>query len=181
MAELRYIGWPMHLSNMPEIQAIDKASDDQCLKIAQALEDTEDDLLITTATEKGISRREKILGITPLDTDSLEDRRVRVLAAWYDSYPYTWLDLVKRLDKLCGVDGGYTANLDYDKQKLTVRIGLTQKSQYKAVCDLLERIVPVWIILDVDLLYNKWSDYSAKKWSDESTLTWKQAKEEVIK
>lgn len=180
MADLRFIGWPMHLQEIPELMELDRVSDNQISKLEDAISDLDDDICITTASEQGIARREKILGIKPLDTDTLEDRRMRVLSKWYDVYPYTDTDLKRRLDQLCGVDG-YTMEMDYANQVLKVRLALTQKAQYMAVTELLEAIVPCYIILDIDIMYNKWKDFAPYKWSEKSTLTWQQAKEEVIK
>lgn len=154
MADLRYIGWPNHISNIPEFQALDKVSDAEMSKLEDAIAGLDDDICITTASEAGIARREKILGIKPLDTDTLDDRRMRVLSKWYDVYPYTDIDLKRRLDQLCGADG-YTMEMDYTNQVLKVRLALTQKAQYMAVTELLEAIVPCYIILDIDIMYNK--------------------------
>lgn len=179
MAELREIGWPMHLQSIPELMELDRVSDIQMLKLAQAIEDMEDDILIGTATEAGIARREKILGIKPLDTDTLEDRRLRVMSKWYDVYPYTRLDLKRRLDLLCGEDG-YAMSMDYETMTLTVLLELTVKSQFQSVTDLLEKVVPVWIVLDIRLRYNQWKKAKKKTWSWAKTRTWKQVLEEVI-
>lgn len=180
MAELREIGWPIHLQNIKELMELDRVSDIQMLKLAQAIEDMEDDILISTATEKGIARREKILGITPLDTDTLEDRRLRVMSKWYDIYPYTQLDLARRLDLLCG-SGQYVMSLDPNTMTLTVLLELTAKSQFQSVSDLLEKIVPVWIILDIRLRYNQWKKVKQKKtWNWAKARTWRQILEEVI-
>ena len=180
MADLRFIGWPMHLQEIPELMELDRVSDNQIRKLEDAISDLDDDICITTASEQGIARREKILGIKPLDTDTLENRRMRVLSKWYDVYPYTDIDLKRRLDQLCGA-GGYTMEMDYAHQVLKVRLALTQKAQYMAVTELLEAIVPCYIILDIDIMYNKWKDFAPYKWSEKAALTWQQAKEEVIK
>lgn len=179
MAELRPIGWPRHIWALPEIQAIDNASEVTISEAEDAVQGLEDDILITTATENGIARREKILGITPLDTDTLEDRRFRVLSKWYDVYPYTDECLEERLTHLCGADG-YTMSMDYDAMKLTVRVALGQKSQFNAAKELLEDIVPVYIILDVDLLYNTHRMLSAYTHTQLSTRTHKQLREEEL-
>ena len=52
---------------------------------------------ILTADESGISRFEKILGILPLNEDTLESRRARVQSRWFNEIPYTMKALVLKL------------------------------------------------------------------------------------
>ena len=65
-----------------------------------------DDLLnnqfISTAGNVGLSRWEKILEITPKGTDSLEDRRFRILTRINEELPYTLPQLRNILETLCG-------------------------------------------------------------------------------
>ena len=73
-----------------------------------------DDLLnnqfISTAGNLGLSRWEKILGITPKGTDTLEDRRFRILTRLNEELPYTLPQLRNILETLCG-SGNYSAEV----------------------------------------------------------------------
>ena len=73
-----------------------------------------DDLLnnqfISTAGNVGLSRWEKILEITPKGTDSLEDRRFRILTRINEELPYTLPQLRNILETLCG-PGNYSADV----------------------------------------------------------------------
>ena len=60
MAELREIYLPEHLEDMYEFSELDRVSDKKMLVMESDIEALEDDILIETATEKGIARREKI-------------------------------------------------------------------------------------------------------------------------
>lgn len=62
---------------------------------------------ISTADEYGISRFEKMLGISPLPEDSLENRRRRVQTQWLNNVPCTMKGLIKKLIVLCG-DADFT-------------------------------------------------------------------------
>ena len=53
-------------------------------------EKIKNNLFIETCDEKGISRFESIMGIFPLDTDTLESRISRVLTRWNEKLPYTY-------------------------------------------------------------------------------------------
>lgn len=169
--------YPPIIWNIKEIRAVNNTAQKWYEKFQSDLEGVGKDILITTATERGIARREKILGITPQDTDALEDRRYRVLTQWYDTYPYTENNLRERLDRLAG-EGNY--ELTVTPTRCICKIGLARKLRYNAVRALLEKIVPLHIVLDIQLMYNTWGNYAGKKWSDESGKTWKQVKEEVI-
>lgn len=57
---------------------------------------------IATADEYGIGRFEKILGIYPSDTDTLEARRMRVQNKWFNAAPYTIRMLAAKMTELLG-------------------------------------------------------------------------------
>lgn len=57
---------------------------------------------IATADEYGIGRFEKILGIYPADTDTLEARRMRVQNKWFNAAPYTIRMLAAKMAELLG-------------------------------------------------------------------------------
>mgnify|MGYP000337976609 CR=1 FL=1 len=49
-------------------------------RLNTAVDEVLDTQFVSTAGERGIARYEKIFGITPMDTDTLDERRFRVLA-----------------------------------------------------------------------------------------------------
>lgn len=109
---------------------------------------------ILEADEAGIRMYENMLQIQPLSSDSLENRRFRVLSKWNQYAPYTRITLRKKLATLCGEDG-YTVEITEDK-RLIVRVELKSKSNYSEVKKLLEEIVPCNMVIDLDLLYNQY-------------------------
>lgn len=115
-----------------------------------------DDLLnnqfILTAGNMGISRWEKILGITPKGTDALEDRRFRILTRINEKCPFTILQLKEILQTLCGADNYSIESSGYI---LTIRIGLTSKNNFNDVETLLQKIAPANIVIDLSLAYNQ--------------------------
>lgn len=148
------LDYPDHVLSIKEIAYIFAQEEKVGTKYEDAVQNVEDDIHITTARESGIARREKILGISPLDTDSLEDRRFRVRGQWYDVYPYTMPDLIHRLDMLLGKNG-YTIALDYEEEVLTLLVELTRRRMLLTVMDLLEKIVPLNITMSIGLRYNQ--------------------------
>lgn len=148
------LDFPEWLIDIPEIEFIFGLEEKFGTRYETALQEVENNIHIVTSKMSGIERREKILGITPLDTDSIEDRRFRVMARWNDTYPYTLPNLFARLNDLLGI-GNYTLSIDYNEKVIICRLELTRKAMYKEVLDLMENIVPLGYALDIDLRYNQ--------------------------
>ena len=118
---------------------------------------------VTTAGERGIARYEKIFGIMPKDTDTLDERRLRVLAKINAQLPFSVRRLRQQLETLCGADG-YKLEIDGDKYTLTVKVALTAKRSRAAVEDLLTVIVPANMVCTTTLLYNTWGQIKQLTW-----------------
>jgi len=112
------------------------------------------DQYITTSTETGIARWEKILGILPKISMSLEDRRFAILTRLSQELPYSMGMLRRQMDSLCGA-GKYTIELRNQEYLLIVRIALLSRNSYGDVSDMLRNIVPANIVIDLSLLYNR--------------------------
>ena len=120
-----------------------------------------DDLLnnqfVHTAGNLGLSRWEKILEITPKGTDTIDDRRFRVLSVLNAQLPYTLTQLRVILESLCG-PGNFSAEIAEGTYILKVRITVQAKNNYDDVEALLERVVPVNIVIDLAQLFNTHTD-----------------------
>ncbi len=82
---------------------------------------------LSTAGEYAIQRYEKIFGVVPQDTDTLDERRFKVLTRINTQPPFSVRRLRQQLATLCGEDG-YKLELDGGKYTLTVKVALTAKS-----------------------------------------------------
>ena len=145
---------PPVIENIEEIKAIYDAEEKVGQQLENEIRDRDLDTCIRTSTEYGIARREKILKIQPQDTDSLEDRKFRVLTKWYDDCPYTNQDLINRLDNLLG-NGNYTLVILPETMELKCLVELTRKQMYNDFEQLLEEIVPLNMTIDIGLRYNQ--------------------------
>ena len=170
---------PDVLKNVTEMQAVMKAETPIVQAIWNACEDCMNDQFISEATENGIARREKMLNITPYATDTLEDRRFRLLSKYNENIPYTRKSLANMLETLCGADG-YELTILTSEFTVHVKVALTVKKQAESVSELLERILPYNMIFSVELLYNTWEKLNSYTWADVHKLTWKELKEEVL-
>ncbi len=80
---------PDILKNVTEMRAIMNAETPLIQAVWDACESCMNDQFISEATENGIARREKMLDITPYATDTLADRRFRLLSRYNENTPYT--------------------------------------------------------------------------------------------
>lgn len=170
---------PPILAETKEFQAICAAENAEIERLRTAYLNLFADQFIQTATENGIARLEKIMGIVPKGTDTLEIRRFRLLARKQEKLPYTKWTLPEQLAALCG-DDGYSLNIDHASRKIAVRVALTVKGMYDAVELLLLKQRPANMIVDLSLLYNQWITLATKKWGDMTAITWNNARNEVI-
>ena len=134
---------------------------------------------VTTAGERGIARDEKIFKITPMDTDTLDERRFRVLARINAQLPFSVRRLRQQLETLCGADG-YKLEVNGGVYTLTVKVALTAKRNQQAVEELLADIVPANMVCTTSLLYNTWEQIKKLTWGELKKLTWREIKEEVL-
>ena len=134
---------------------------------------------VSTAGERGLARYEKIFGIVPQDTDTLDERRFRVLVKINAQLPFSVRRLRQQLATLCGADG-YKLELDGGKYTLSVKVALTAKRNRAAVEELLADIVPANMVCTTSLLYNTWGQIGRLTWGALKQLTWREIKEEVL-
>lgn len=134
---------------------------------------------ISTAGETAIARYEKIFGITPMDTDTLDERRFKVLTRINTQLPFSVRRLRQQLATLCGADG-YKLELDGDRYTLTVKVALTAKRNQQAVEELLADIVPANMVCTTSLLYNQHADLTRFTHAQLALLTHFEIREEVL-
>ncbi len=166
---------PPVIESIKDVKAIFDMNDE--INPVQDAERLELDLFVGTATINGIARREKIYGIFPNDTDSLENRRRRLLEKENDRIPYTIRTLRNKLSVLCGKDG---YKIFLEEERLTVQLTLAKKYMLDDVCRLLENIVPLNIVFYVGLLYNQYLGFEQFTYEEMGRFTYAQLKEEAI-
>ena len=134
---------------------------------------------ISTAGETAIARYEKIFGITPMDTDTLAERRFKVLAKINAQLPFSVRRLRQQLATLCG-DDGYKLEVNGGVYTLTVKVALTAKRNQQAVEELLADIVPANMVCTTSLLYNQHADLTRFTHAQLALLTHFEIREEVL-
>lgn len=119
----------------------------------QAVDDALNDQFIVDATENGVSRWEKILGIVPQATLTLDERKFTILTRINEQLPFTIRTLEKSLKSLCGANG-YVVQLQANECILIVKVALVAKQNFNDVQRLLERIVPANMVINLSVIYN---------------------------
>lgn len=166
---------PPVLKEIEELNTILDAQQSEVYDLSAGLENMFKDQFIKDATERGLSKREKIFGIQPKATESESDRKFRIYTRLSEQLALTLPRLKQQLGYLCNND--YSVSLK--EYTLKVRLALNVKSNYDDVAALLKRVVPANIIIDLDLLYNRHMDL---KYTHEylSQYTYKQVRDEKL-
>lgn len=148
---------PPILGEVREMRTVMDAEQPEVDQLWAAFRRVLDAGFIQNADSKGLSRWEKMIGIRPKGTDTLESRRVRILARINELLPYTFRALRQMLAALCGPNGFRTV-LYPERYYLEVYVALSVKGLKQEVQALLERVVPANIVLFVSLDYNQYRD-----------------------
>ena len=144
---------PPVLQQTREMQAVMEGEQPAVAGLWDAWKTVLDALFVRYANEQGLARWERMLGIRPRGTDSMEVRRVAVLARLNEQLPFTERTLRLMLDGVCG-PGGYTLEIIYREYRVFVRVHLWEKRAMDEAAALLERVVPANMVIDLGLRYN---------------------------
>ena len=166
------------IAQTDEFAAIGAAENEQINDLWTAHKNVYNNQFIATLDETGCQRWEKILEITPMGTDTIEDRRFRIAARINADIPYTYKQLQNMLASLC--DDDYTMELQNEDYKLIVRVALSAQRQYSEVEKLLKRVLPANLVLDLSLLYNQYQALTSKTHAQLNAYTHQQLRTEVI-
>ena len=144
---------PPVLQQTREMQAVMEGEQPAVAGLWDAWKTVLDALFVRYANEQGLARWERMLGIRPRGTDSMEVRRVAVLARLNEQLPFTERTLRLMLDGVCG-PGGYTLEIIYREYRVFLRVHLWEKRAMDEAAALLGRVVPANMVIDLGLRYN---------------------------
>jgi hypothetical protein len=170
---------PPIIQEYNEMQRITMAENPEFQLLWDMDENIRKQLYVITATDQGLKRFEKLLGLFPSSEDTTELRRRRILSKWNEFPPYTLTQLNNMLTILCGADG-FSTEVQNETYTLTVKVNLVAKSNFDDVNTLLKRIVPANMVIVLELKYNTWQELKAFTWCDLKEKTWREIKEEVL-
>jgi hypothetical protein len=144
---------PEVLRNFREFEKTFETEAPEFEKLQKNLSNVLKDFFVQDATERGVLRWEKLLKIVPKVTDSLDDRKFKIITKIIKQLPYTHRRLNYLLEGFCGDE--YSLQIEHDLYKITVRINLTVKNNFNDVQNLLETMVPANLIIDLSLMFNQ--------------------------
>ena len=170
---------PSFMQDYFEMQKIMEAQQTEIDRLWLKVENGLADQFVTDATEDGIKRWESILGISPKDTDTLEERKFRILAKLNQELPYTLQKLKESLTNLCGADG-YTIEVNAAQYHVQVKLVLDKESNYQEVVDLLWKMIPANMTQLVQIMYNSNAVISRFTHAELAAYTHEQLRKEVF-
>lgn len=139
---------PPVLQELEEFKQIMNTESEEFNLLIKEYQNLLSDQFVHEATENGLSRWEKILGINPKTTDTLESRRWEILNRLNIKIPYTWTMLKNKLYALYG--DSYTIKLISDTYTIQIRVSQElSDSEIRSTYTMLEVIVPANMIIDI--------------------------------
>lgn len=170
---------PWHMREYKELNELLSVTQFETTDIWRNIQNILDDQFILTATKNGIERWEKFLEIRAKASETLDERRIIVLTRINEQRPFTIAVLRDLLDGLCGADA-YSLTVYPQNFVLQIRLALPIKLRLDPIREMLERVVPVNIIIDLDLQYNSHSDITKFTHRELSKHMHSQLKDEVL-
>lgn len=132
---------PPFLAEFKEIAVALEAENPEFILVWSAAERVLKNEFIETADEYGISQFEKILKILPSTEDTLESRRARVGARWFNTIPYTLKAFIAKLIALCG-DSDFTVTKEYESYKIEISTSLELFGQIEELERIIDSMIP---------------------------------------
>lgn len=105
---------------------------------------------VRDASEYGVERWEKILGIAPEDGATLEDRKISILYYLNIQLPYTFVMVKEVLMQTLGEDNVLQCELFNNTYTLKIRVITNSANAYSNVLKYLDNVVPMNMVVDIE-------------------------------
>ena len=136
---------PSIYKDVTEMEAIVSVNDKLLDNEEEILDDLENSQFIVTAPEHAVSEYEKLLNIYPLNTDSLEFRRIRIMNRLSMTPPFSLPYLREKLNTIIG-EGKYNCYVDYDEYTLFVESSASNQSYVNEIYITVNKLKPANIV-----------------------------------
>lgn len=144
---------PGFVSEYREIKEILRAEDPEIQTMEDTANRARDCSFISHCGEDGAERFERMMNIIPTSSDTLEERRARILIRWNEAPPYTMAALEKKLSAVCG-SGNFSIGGGLGEYRLDISVTLCRAGQVEELERLLRKIVPANLIVSVRNYFN---------------------------
>jgi hypothetical protein len=138
---------------MRDFREIAKGENPEFATLWEAVERFIQDCFVHTGTEWAIRRWEQICRLETYTTDTLDQRRARILAVMTRRLPYTMRALLRMLETLLG-PGNFAATVNPVTSTLVVLVNVRVAHQRDDVRDLLDAVVPANLGIEIGNLYS---------------------------
>ena len=170
---------PHYMQGFLEIRSIMQTEQPETDALWSAIDKAFSDQFILDATEYGVSRWESMLAIQPKDTDTLDERKFRILTRLNSELPYTLTKLTEALTTLCGVDG-FSIDLQPELYHIEVKLALSNQSNYSEVESILKKMLPANLTQHIQIMYNAHNVLNRFSHSELAAYTHDQLRKEVF-
>lgn len=136
---------PSIYKDVTEMEVIVGVNDELLDNEEEILDDLENSQFIVNAPEHAVSEYEKLLNIYPLNTDSIEFRRIRIMNRLSMTPPFSLPYLREKLNTIIGV-GKYNCYMDYDNYTLYVESSATNQSYVNETYVTINKLKPANIV-----------------------------------
>lgn len=144
---------PLFVQELVEVKECLNALQPEIDDVWKCREDVLNNYFVMSANEYGVKRYEKLMKIAPKDTDTLDERKFRILTKMNQELPYTMTKLKKSLTTLCGT-GNFYIDLQPEIYHVEIEIGLVSKNDYQEVVDLIAKMIPANLTSHVQIMFN---------------------------
>ena len=144
---------PQYMQDYMEIANIMGTEQPEIDKLWGSIEAAFSDQFIMDASAYGVARWESMLKISPKDTDTLDERKFRILSRLNQELPYTMNRLKEVLTNLCGADG-FTIELYENQYHIEIKLAVGNGNNYGEVQNLLNKMIPANMTQYIQVMYN---------------------------
>ena len=156
---------PEHIKAIEEFKRISHAYDIELRLLWEALGRQLDNQDLIIADEATCDRWARLLGITFLPTDTIEDKRRIIRGKMASGLPYTERKIKEVIASMVG-ESYYVWALDRTGKTLRVGILLAECQNTDAVRDIVRAMAPADVDVDVYIYFNRWSRFTGLTWAD---------------
>ena len=170
---------PQFMQEYFEMQKIMEAEQAEIDLLWTAVDNALADQFILDATESGIKRWESMLDVSPKDTDTLDERKFKILTMLNQELPYTLRKLEQALTNLCGANG-YSVKVNAAEYHVEVKLAVSNLNNYSEVEKVLNKMIPANMTQFIQIMYNKNSVLAQFTHTQLSAYNHEQLKSEVF-
>ena len=139
---------PEHLKKFKEFQEINRVLQDVIDSIAGSADTLVNNCYINECDANSIAHYERIYSITPEPTDTLEQRKNRIIQKLSFSPRNNIDNLYARVAEFCG-DDEYSISYEPQKNNLTIATSFEDSSRYVEFCEYIESTLPMNMYYEV--------------------------------